>query len=540
MSPASTTTTSVVAVSSAVHSPPERAAVDDVGDHLESEVLQRRGIGGDQPGDHAERREHRPLAVDDRQRRPRRAAAWRARPDGAPGLPRGSPPTTSTCCAVRYQNDDPRGPHRRRHRPAPGRQPASRHRRRDADAAGVLRTLARADGSARQPRRPGAARRRAQLPAAGGAGGLRRRHDARRPVVGRMAPSRRSASRCAWPGRCRAAGAAATRWAARGGWCGRPSIRRTPRCRRGGGTPGSTSSGSVFCTLRDPWPWPTCTYFSAAIQRHVELCGAPAPGGRSPACRATGAAACRLDVEFTAARPPEPARMIGARSAPAADRGGRAPAAGRRPRARRRRPPRAGHAGRAVRAGEVRCARRLAGGRHGHRRDRGAGRTGRRGGRARRTPRGLRSTAAAAGRRPHPRHHHQGGRAGRGDARRPRTGQRERDRRRDRRAGPARGHRPAGPAAAAPDRGRRPAADLSRRGPRRRGLRHRGGRDARGSRRRCRRSSSTCGASPRRARTCRSATWSRRSTPHRATWRRGWRCGWCRRSVARTSRPSRR
>jgi hypothetical protein len=57
---------------------------------------------------------------------------------------------------------------------------------------------------------------------------------------------------------------------------------------------------SVFCALREPSPWPTCTYFSAAIQRYVELCGAPARvaiGG----CRGTGAAACRLDVDFTAA-----------------------------------------------------------------------------------------------------------------------------------------------------------------------------------------------------------------------------------------------
>ena len=58
--------------------------------------------------------------------------------------------------------------------------------------------------------------------------------------------------------------------------------------------------GSVFCALREPWPWPTCTYFSAAIQRYVELCGAPARVAIA-GCRATGAAACRLDVEFTAA-----------------------------------------------------------------------------------------------------------------------------------------------------------------------------------------------------------------------------------------------
>ena len=60
--------------------------------------------------------------------------------------------------------------------------------------------------------------------------------------------------------------------------------------------------GSVFCTLREPWPWPTCTYFSAAIARHLELCGAPAQV-RIAACRARAAGSCRLAVDFTAAPP---------------------------------------------------------------------------------------------------------------------------------------------------------------------------------------------------------------------------------------------
>lgn len=62
--------------------------------------------------------------------------------------------------------------------------------------------------------------------------------------------------------------------------------------------------GSVFCTLRDAWPWPTCTYFAAAIERHLELCGAPAMV-RIDRCRASGSGACRLLVDFTAARNPE-------------------------------------------------------------------------------------------------------------------------------------------------------------------------------------------------------------------------------------------
>jgi hypothetical protein len=56
--------------------------------------------------------------------------------------------------------------------------------------------------------------------------------------------------------------------------------------------------GSVFCTLREPWPWPTCTYFAAAIGRHLDLCGAPA-AVRIDQCRAQGAGTCRLDVDFT-------------------------------------------------------------------------------------------------------------------------------------------------------------------------------------------------------------------------------------------------
>ena len=62
--------------------------------------------------------------------------------------------------------------------------------------------------------------------------------------------------------------------------------------------------GSVFCTLREPWPWPTCTYFAAAIQRHLELCGAPATV-RVDSCKASGSGACRLDVDFTAPPPVE-------------------------------------------------------------------------------------------------------------------------------------------------------------------------------------------------------------------------------------------
>jgi hypothetical protein len=57
--------------------------------------------------------------------------------------------------------------------------------------------------------------------------------------------------------------------------------------------------GSVFCALRDPWPWPTCTYFAAAIARHLELCGVPAHA-RIDACRAQATGPCRLAFDFGA------------------------------------------------------------------------------------------------------------------------------------------------------------------------------------------------------------------------------------------------
>lgn len=56
--------------------------------------------------------------------------------------------------------------------------------------------------------------------------------------------------------------------------------------------------GSPFCALRGTWPWPTCTYFAAAIAKHAELCGAPA-AVHIESCRATGDGACRLAFDFT-------------------------------------------------------------------------------------------------------------------------------------------------------------------------------------------------------------------------------------------------
>ena len=324
-------------------------------------------------------------------------------------------------------------------------------------------------------------------------------------------------------------------------WCGRPSIRRTPRCRRGGDTRRVDIEGSVFCALRDPWPWPTCTYFRPPSSA-MSSCAALRPRVAIDACRASGAAACRLDRGLHARVGADAwsLRMIGACSATAAAVCCRTPAAGRR-----REPGGSSPRGpsrwscRSRWKSSMRASAWLGEG----------------------TAIGL--TAALAERGVEV------------------VGRDERLAVFERLQLPpgaaltratiikvaelvgatrvilgrvaasgtdvviearvaARGHRPAGPAAAPRTAVSGLLADLSRRW---RGAAEGSGIAAAGtrrSRRRSRRSSSTCGASPRRARSFRSATWSRRSTPHRATSRRGWRCGWCSRRAARTSRPSRR
>jgi hypothetical protein len=77
----------------------------------------------------------------------------------------------------------------------------------------------------------------------------------------------------------------------------RPAVARVD-ARRGHGH--MELDGSVFCAMRDPWPWPTCTYFAAAVERHLVLCGASARV-EIARCRATGAGRCRFDIDFTAA-----------------------------------------------------------------------------------------------------------------------------------------------------------------------------------------------------------------------------------------------
>jgi len=68
--------------------------------------------------------------------------------------------------------------------------------------------------------------------------------------------------------------------------------------RRGHGT--VTMTGSVFCTLRDTWAWPTCGYAVGALTRHLELHGFAAEV-RIDTCRAQGAPACTLTVYFDGA-----------------------------------------------------------------------------------------------------------------------------------------------------------------------------------------------------------------------------------------------
>lgn len=67
------------------------------------------------------------------------------------------------------------------------------------------------------------------------------------------------------------------------------------RVRRGVGT--VTIAGGIFCELRDTWPWPTCRYFAAAVERHLALQGVTA-GVAIDACQASGDGACRLTVTF--------------------------------------------------------------------------------------------------------------------------------------------------------------------------------------------------------------------------------------------------
>lgn len=76
--------------------------------------------------------------------------------------------------------------------------------------------------------------------------------------------------------------------------------RVTTSVRRGSGTVGVT--GSVFCNVRDRWPWSTCGYVASAVSRLLELQGLRA-AVRVEACRACGESACTLAVDFDPVAP---------------------------------------------------------------------------------------------------------------------------------------------------------------------------------------------------------------------------------------------
>jgi hypothetical protein len=62
----------------------------------------------------------------------------------------------------------------------------------------------------------------------------------------------------------------------------------------------------VFCTVREPWPWPTCGYLAGAVTRHLELHGF-APEVRIDRCRAQGGQTCTLAVHFDGPQDGDPA-----------------------------------------------------------------------------------------------------------------------------------------------------------------------------------------------------------------------------------------
>jgi hypothetical protein len=58
-----------------------------------------------------------------------------------------------------------------------------------------------------------------------------------------------------------------------------------------------TIASGVFCELREPWAWPTCRYYAAAIERHLALQGVLADVAIE-ACQAMAEGTCRIAVTF--------------------------------------------------------------------------------------------------------------------------------------------------------------------------------------------------------------------------------------------------
>jgi hypothetical protein len=69
--------------------------------------------------------------------------------------------------------------------------------------------------------------------------------------------------------------------------------RVTSRLRRGEGT--LTLRRSVFCTVREPFDWPLCVYYSAALSRLMTLVGVDGTA-RVGSCQGAGDQACVISV----------------------------------------------------------------------------------------------------------------------------------------------------------------------------------------------------------------------------------------------------
>jgi hypothetical protein len=65
--------------------------------------------------------------------------------------------------------------------------------------------------------------------------------------------------------------------------------------RRGVGKVSVTAG--VFCSLRETWPWPTCRYYAAAVERHLALQGVVADV-QITTCQAVGDGECAVQVTF--------------------------------------------------------------------------------------------------------------------------------------------------------------------------------------------------------------------------------------------------
>jgi hypothetical protein len=69
--------------------------------------------------------------------------------------------------------------------------------------------------------------------------------------------------------------------------------RAVSKLRRGEGT--LTLRSSIFCTVREPFEWPLCVYYSAAVARLLDLVGV-AGTARVGSCRGIGDQACVIAV----------------------------------------------------------------------------------------------------------------------------------------------------------------------------------------------------------------------------------------------------